>query len=74
MALLGIGMPELNGYAVARSVRQGSLGRAITLIAITGWGQERDKAHALAAGFNHHFMKPVDPDRIVDMLRSIDHR
>ncbi len=74
VALLDIGMPELNGYEVARSVRQGSLGRATTLIAITGWGQDRDKAHALAAGFNHHFTKPVDPDRIVDILRSIDNR
>ncbi len=74
VVLLDIGMPGLNGYEVARSVRQGSLGRAVTLVAITGWGQDRDKAHALAAGFNHHFTKPIDPDRIVDILRSIDQR
>jgi PAS domain S-box-containing protein len=68
VALLDIGMPELNGYEVARQVRQGSLGRAVMLIAITGWGKEADKARALAAGFNHHFTKPVEPDRISELL------
>jgi PAS domain S-box-containing protein len=70
VALLDIGMPELNGYEVARKVRQGSLGRAVTLIAVTGWGQDRDKAQALAAGFNHHFTKPIAADRLCDLLRS----
>src|SRR6185503_12392206 len=40
VVLLDIGMPGLNGYEVARRVRQGTLGRAVTLIAVTGWGQE----------------------------------
>ncbi len=69
VALLDIGMPGLSGYEVARRVRQGSLGRAVTLIAVTGWGQETDKAEALAAGFNHHFTKPIRPDRLIDLLR-----
>jgi two-component system, chemotaxis family, CheB/CheR fusion protein len=69
-ALLDIGMPELNGYEVARQVRQGSLGRAVTLIAVTGWGQDKDKARALAAGFNHHFTKPVDAARLCELLRT----
>jgi CheY-like chemotaxis protein len=43
VAILDIGMPELNGYEVARQVRQGSLGRAVTLIAVTGWARDRDK-------------------------------
>jgi CheY-like chemotaxis protein len=51
-------------------VRQGSLGRAVTLVALTGWGQETDKARALAAGFNHHFTKPVEPERIFELLKS----
>ncbi len=64
MALLDIGMPELNGYEVARrSARAHPLGRAVTLIAVTGWGQDSDKARACAAGFNHHFTKPIEPDR-----------
>ncbi len=70
VALLDIGMPEMSGYEVARRVRQGSLGRAVTLIAITGWGQDQDKAQALAAGFNYHFTKPVETDRLRELLRS----
>ncbi len=74
VALLDIGMPGLSGYEVARRVRQGSLGRAVTLIAVTGWGQDRDKAQALAAGFNHHFTKPVDPELLGRLLRSVNPR
>jgi PAS domain S-box-containing protein len=72
VALLDIGMPELNGYEVARRVRQGSLGRAVTLIAVTGWGQDRDKTESLAAGFNHHLTKPIEADRLLEMLRSAE--
>jgi PAS domain S-box-containing protein len=70
VAVLDIGMPELDGYEVARQVRQHSLGRAVTLIAVTGWGQEADKARALAAGFNHHFTKPIEPEHLSLLLRS----
>jgi PAS domain S-box-containing protein len=69
-ALLDIGMPLLSGYEVARQVRQGSLGRAVTLVAITGWGQDGDKARALAAGFNHHFTKPIEPEMLSELLRA----
>jgi len=69
-ALLDIGMPVLSGYEVARQVRQGSLGRAVTLVAITGWGQDGDKARALAAGFNHHFTKPIEPEMLSELLRA----
>jgi CheY-like chemotaxis protein len=70
VALLDIGMPGLNGYEVARRVRHGPLGRGITLIAVTGWGQDRDKAEAQKAGFDHHFTKPIDPGRLSELLRS----
>ncbi|MGH8289959.1 MAG: hybrid sensor histidine kinase/response regulator [Steroidobacteraceae bacterium] len=70
VALLDIGMPELNGYEVAQTVRQGSLGAFITLIAVTGWGQASDKARADAVGFTHHLTKPIDPDALVALLRS----
>jgi CheY-like chemotaxis protein len=69
IAVLDIGMPELNGYEVARQVRQGPLGTLITLIAVTGWGQASDKARAAAAGFNHHFTKPLEPETLTQMLR-----
>jgi PAS domain S-box-containing protein len=70
VAVLDIGMPELDGYEVARQVRQRSSGRAVTLIAVTGWGQEADKAQALAAGFNHHFTKPIQTEQLSLLLRS----
>mgnify|MGYP003575566604 CR=1 FL=1 len=69
VAVLDIGMPHLDGYEVAREVRRQSLGRAVTLIAVTGWGQEADKARALAAGFNHHFTKPIEPEQLTRLLR-----
>jgi signal transduction histidine kinase len=69
VALLDIGMPGLTGYEVARKMRQSSGGAAVTLIAITGWGQDVDKERAQAAGFDHHLTKPVDPQRLVDLLK-----
>jgi PAS domain S-box-containing protein len=68
IALLDIGMPELNGYEVAQQIRASASGRETLLIAITGWGQESDKARAAAAGFNHHFTKPVEPSRLFELL------
>ncbi|MHB8720713.1 MAG: PAS domain S-box protein [Steroidobacteraceae bacterium] len=71
VALLDIGMPGFNGYEVARLVRQREAGNAVVLIALTGWGQERDRERALAAGFDHHFTKPIDPERIHEILRGL---
>jgi len=70
LVLLDIGMPEVDGYEVARYVRRGTLGRAVTLIAVTGWGHDADKARALAAGFNHHFTKPVDPEQLRALMNT----
>jgi PAS domain S-box-containing protein len=71
VALLDIGMPELSGYEVAKRVREDLQEQRVTLIALTGWGQDRDKEQALAAGFNHHFTKPVEPARLNEILRSL---
>ena len=57
--LLDIGMPVLNGYEVARRIRQQDWGRQARLVALTGGGV--DWAHAQAAGFDSHVLKPVDP-------------
>ncbi|MFZ0008066.1 MAG: ATP-binding protein [Steroidobacteraceae bacterium] len=70
IALLDVGMPELDGYEVAGRVRQGPLGSSITLIAVTGWGQASDKARAAAAGFNHHLTKPIELESLAKVLRS----
>jgi PAS domain S-box-containing protein len=67
--LLDIGMPELNGYQLAQRIRGTSWGRGALLIAITGWGQEQDKQRALAAGFDHHMTKPIDPHGLEALLQ-----
>lgn len=67
-ALLDIGMPNLNGYEVARRTRAQPWSASITLIALTGWGQEQDRRDALEAGFDHHLLKPVDTDRLAQTL------
>jgi CheY-like chemotaxis protein len=68
VAVLDIGLPELNGYDVARRIRQEPWGREIVLIALTGWGQEADKREARAAGFNHHLVKPVNHAALQKLL------
>jgi len=68
VALLDIGMPDLSGYEVAQALRRESWGREIQLIALTGWGQERDRQEALEAGFNHHLTKPIDPDQLESFI------
>ncbi|HVN44829.1 MAG TPA: ATP-binding protein [Steroidobacteraceae bacterium] len=64
VAFLDIGMPELDGFAVANAIRQRRAGAEVCLIAVTGWGQEEDKRRAREAGFAMHLTKPVDPDRV----------
>ena len=64
IVLLDIGLPKLNGYAVAQGIRRESWGEKMILIALTGWGHEDDKRRALDAGFNYHLTKPVNPDEV----------
>jgi CheY-like chemotaxis protein len=68
--ILDIGMPDMSGYEVARRIRAQSWGADIYLTAVTGWGQKEDKARALAAGFDHHLTKPVDPDQVEACLQA----
>jgi signal transduction histidine kinase len=67
-AVLDIGMPGMSGYEVARGIRGQSWGSAITLIAMTGWGQEDDKRKAKEAGFDHHLTKPIEPGVLEQMM------
>lgn len=72
-AVLDIGMPELNGYEVARRIRAEPWGSAMSLFAATGWGQEKDKREARAAGFDVHLTKPVDAARLEELIaRHVD--
>jgi CheY-like chemotaxis protein len=67
-AVLDIGMPDLNGYEVARRLRLRDTGKKVRLIALTGWGQDEDKRRARDAGFDHHLTKPVDRERLDALL------
>lgn len=58
--LLDIGLPKLNGYEVARRIREQPWGREMMLIALTGWGQDEDRRLSGEAGFDFHLVKPVD--------------
>ena len=70
VAILDIGMPGLSGHEAARRIREQSGGRAVTLIAVTGWGQKADKDRAAASGFDHHFTKPVEPTVLSALLQK----
>jgi PAS domain S-box-containing protein len=66
--LLDIGLPGMDGYLVAQSIRTRFPDRATQLYAITGYGRPEDRAQALAAGFDDHLTKPVDPQRLLAMM------
>jgi signal transduction histidine kinase len=66
--ILDIGMPRINGYEVASRARESPWGRRAKLIALTGWGQQRDKTLAAQAGFDHHLTKPVDAATLEALL------
>ncbi len=68
IAVLDIGMPDITGYEVAEKIRREAWGESVMLIAITGWGQAEDKRRAVAAGFDHHLTKPVDPNQLEELL------
>jgi signal transduction histidine kinase/CheY-like chemotaxis protein len=69
--LLDIGLPSLNGYDAARRIRQQPGGAQAVLIAVTGWGQEVDRQRSKQAGFDHHLVKPLDPDTLTTLLASL---
>lgn len=69
-AVLDIGMPEIDGCALARELRRRPNSAQATLIALTGWGQEADRQRVSDAGFDHHLLKPVDPLELMKLLRA----
>jgi signal transduction histidine kinase len=66
--LLDIGLPDMDGNALARELRQLPQLASATLVAITGYGQEADRARTASAGFDHHFVKPVDMEALLKVL------
>ena len=70
IALVDIGLPEVDGYEVARRLRTLTPGRPY-LIALTGYGQPDDVKRAHDAGFDAHLLKPVDPDALAKVLSAV---
>ncbi|MDA8521488.1 response regulator [Acidovorax sp. NCPPB 4044] len=72
VALLDLGMPGMDGYALARHMAGAHPG--VALIAVSGWGQPEDVARCRNAGFRAHFVKPVDLDAVSEAVRQAAQR
>jgi CheY-like chemotaxis protein len=71
LVLLDLGMPKLNGYDTAQRIREHAWGREITLVAVTGLGQEEDRQKSKEAGFDQHCVKPVDANLLRGLLEEM---
>jgi CheY-like chemotaxis protein len=69
--LVDIGLPGMDGYEVARSIRRDTVLKDIVLVALTGYGRPEDRAQALASGFDYHLVKPVDLDALGDLVARL---
>jgi CheY-like chemotaxis protein len=69
VALVDIGLPDMNGYELARELRT-RLGPTVKLIALTGYGQPEDRRRIVAADFDAHLLKPVDPDELSRIITA----
>lgn len=74
LILLDIGMPGMDGYEVARQIRKQAWGREPTLVALTGWGQDTDRKRSSEAGFDAHWVKPLELNRLWALLDSLPGR
>jgi CheY-like chemotaxis protein len=70
IALIDLGLPDVDGFEVARHLQAVPMSRKIRLVALTGRGQPADRARARQAGFDAHLVKPVDLDALAGLLRS----
>jgi PAS domain S-box-containing protein len=70
VVLLDIGLPGLNGYDVAKRIRQQTGGKKVVLIALTGYGQDTDRELSAQAGFNHHLVKPARLEQVKEILAA----
>lgn len=68
VVLLDIGLPGMSGHEVARSMRASAALATVLIVAVTGWGAERDRAESLAAGFDRHLTKPIDLTQLAQVL------
>jgi PAS domain S-box-containing protein len=70
--LLDIGLPKLNGYEAARRIREHPWSKHAVLIAVTGWGKDEDRRRSHEAGFDHHLVKPVDPNVLMKLVAELN--
>jgi CheY-like chemotaxis protein len=68
LVLLDLGLPKLNGYEVARRIREQPWGKEMLIVALTGWGQKEDRERSAEAGFDVHLVKPVDYAALTGLL------
>jgi PAS domain S-box-containing protein len=71
LVLLDIGMPQMDGYEVARHIRKLDPNKEMMLIALTGWGQDEDRNRSFSAGFDHHLVKPTDIEALQELIKSV---
>jgi len=74
LVLLDIGLPHMDGYAVAKHLRQQASSRDIVLAALTGYGDDDDRRRSREAGFNYHFVKPMEFAILNELLEQMDTR
>ncbi len=74
LVLLDLGMPKMNGYEACRRIREHAWGAQMTLIAVTGWGQEDDRRKSSDAGFDGHLVKPVEPETLEELSMHLHAR
>jgi signal transduction histidine kinase len=70
VAFIDIGLPRMDGYEVARTIRRSDRGASVYLVALTGYGRPEDRARALAAGFDVHLVKPLEIDRVNELMEQ----
>lgn len=71
IVLLDIGLPRMSGYDVARELRRTRFGAQTSIVALTGWGHVDDRARSREAGFDHHMVKPVDPQALLSLIAEV---
>ena len=74
VVLLDIGLPGLNGYEVAKRLRQDPVLRSVVLVALTGYGQEADRQTSMQAGFDYHLVKPADFKNVQQILATVSEK
>ena len=71
VVFMDIGMPQMDGYEVARRLRQQPELADLVLVALTGYGQDEDRRQALEAGFNYHLVKPASLETLEQLLQTV---